>query len=84
MIYVAMTVGYWGIGETVVDAKAAARKVGSKERMNGKGWLVKRLPVGAKDVSVDEMGTIHWEWAPGADHDGRVEVVERPTAKGRY
>lgn len=70
-----IAIGYncWGRGTTVNEAIAALRRAGHK--LGHKGILVKMLPKGARDISVDRYGTIHWTG------EGSIEVVYDTTTK---
>lgn len=77
-MYAAFTYGYWGTGSTIDEAKSNARRCGATPTLIRKhGWLVKRLPVGATNVTVDDYGSLSWVPDPTRPHDN-VEVVERP------
>jgi hypothetical protein len=57
--------GYYGLGNTVEDAKAQCKAHGGKLTH----YLVKQLPDHAVDIKVDGMsGQITWTWEEG--HDG--------------
>lgn len=69
-IYVAIGVTFWGKGLTEGHAKREAlkhRSPGVSKKMN-----VFRLPQGAHEVYVDEIGTIHW-----SGPNKKAEVVAR-------
>jgi len=71
-VYVALCPNYWGIGNTVEEAKANMKKAGGSLVR----YLVKLLPQGATDVSVSRLdGTVEWVWAEGADRTAKVEIV---------
>lgn len=74
--FVAMALGYWGKGATVEEAKANARAVGARPR--ARGWLVKQMPDGATDVTVDGHGSLTWKGG-----DGLPLVIEEPTRSKR-
>ena len=69
--------GRYGIGGTVKEAKAEARKAGARK---GAKFLVIMAPIGAVDVWVNNMAGIQWTWADWApDTNAEVRTVEAPS-----
>lgn len=60
--------GYYGLGETVDEAKANCKAQGGRLTH----YVVKQLPDGATDVGVDSIGQITWKWEPGYDAEPRI------------
>jgi hypothetical protein len=68
----------WGWGTTVEAAKAAARKAGARSVAKG-NRAVYRLPAGAQDAWVDQIGQVNWTWAEGApSRTDAGEWIEEP------
>jgi hypothetical protein len=68
----------WAWGATPEDAFAALRKRHDRARKGDRA--VYRLPVGAIDGWVDQMGSIRWDWADDAPDRHRLgEMIESPT-----
>ena len=77
--YVTMTGDLrWGWGTTIAEAVKAARKAGSKDSAKANRLTVK-LPEGALDAYVDQMGQVRWDWAADApDRTAHGDIVETP------
>jgi hypothetical protein len=76
--FIAMSPNYWGKGESVEEAKKELKKAGGTLTK----YLVFQLPPGAEDAFVDQMGTVRWTWAEGADRTQQcVIVAKRGTSK---
>lgn len=69
--YIALGLYSWGKGTSQKEARKLQLKNGPSDKL----MVIKRLPEGAIDAYVDEMGTIKWTWAVGADRSARCEVV---------
>jgi hypothetical protein len=67
-MYIAYTSNYWGVGETVVEAKNAMRKAGGSFK---DGRIVRKFPEGATNCRMDQMGRILW-----SGPTGDMEIVE--------
>ncbi len=52
--YIALAENYWGKGFSIDTAKSTCRCAGNPP------LVVKKLPIGAYNVHVDEMGNICW------------------------
>lgn len=72
--YVAMSRCYWGRGHTAEEAKENLFKEGATKI---EPRIIKKLPDGATDPWVDEMGCICWEWEDGGSRTGSCEIVEK-------
>lgn len=73
---------YWGWGATLEDAKRACRKAGYNQVSVARGKrAVYRLPLGAINARVDDMGGIHWDWA---DHVPSLEDADDRRRKGEW
>ena len=75
--YVVMALNYWGAGSTIEEAKQNLKKAGG----NLIRYIVTQLPPGAEDVFVDQLGTIRWTWARGADRTQKSVVVAKRGVK---
>jgi hypothetical protein len=76
--YIAMAPNYWGKGATVEEAKKELKKAGGTLTQ----YIVFQLPPGAEDAFVDQLGTVRWTWAEGADKTQEsVIVAKRGTKK---
>jgi hypothetical protein len=60
--FVALACCYWGVGETVEEARRRLRLAGARlsER-----HLVFELPEGVENVWVDDLGCVRWDWREG-------------------
>lgn len=79
--YVAMSQNHWGRGRLMAYAKRAMTKAGGDPG----ACIVYRLPLGAEDPQVDDMGNLSWRWshdAPSRDAQP-VEVFRSPGLKER-
>lgn len=77
--FIAMTADRrWGWGETPSDALKECRRQGGGTVKGSR--LVYKLPTGAVNAYVDQMGSICWDWADDApDRNASGEYVERPS-----
>jgi hypothetical protein len=75
--FVAVTVNYWGRGETAEEAEKNLKAAGGAANARKYGIVIKLLPEGATDAYVDDFGAIHWSGVPGAT----VEVKNTARAK---
>ncbi len=71
-IYVAIYPHYWGRGLSVAAALKEARRQGG----SGPHYVVYRMPYGAVDPVVNEMGRMFWTWAEDTTEDERKADVE--------
>jgi hypothetical protein len=75
--YIAMSPNYWGKGESVEEAKKELKKAGGTLTQ----YIVFQLPEGAEDAFVDQLGTVRWTWAEGADKTQKTVVVTKRGVK---
>ena len=77
--YVTLTADQrWGWGTTIAEAVKAARDAGSRNSAK-RDRLTVRLPDGALDAWVDQMGQVRWDWAAdAADKTLSGDLVEIP------
>ena len=68
-MFIAVYDHHWGSGESVVEARKAARAAGGR----GDRWYVNQLPEHAVHPYVDDFGGINWRW----DDDGQPEDYDR-------
>jgi hypothetical protein len=52
----------WGWGQSIDEAKRAAKRAGAGSVAKANIGIY-RLPVGARDAYVDQMGRVCWDWA---------------------
>jgi len=76
-IYIVLARNFWGKGDTIEEAKKQLKLAGG----NLTRYIVYRLPEGVTDAWVDNMGTIRWEWAEGADTSLKGEIVAKRGVK---
>lgn len=65
---------HWGWGATPEDAIKVVRQMGGKAPKGER--LVYKLPTGAQDAYVDQMGSIVWEWAENAPDRNAVGTYD--------
>jgi hypothetical protein len=70
----------WAWGETPEAAIKNVRKMPSERARKG-DRVIYRLPVGAVDAWVDQMGSIRWDWADDAPDRNAVGVVTEEPPK---
>jgi hypothetical protein len=77
--YVTLTADQrWGWGTTIAEAAAQCKKAGARTTRKDTRLTVK-LPDGALDAYVDQMGQVRWDWADDApDKTLRGDLVEIP------
>lgn len=62
----------WAWGATPEEAKKNVRRFGGRTGRR----LIYRLPAGAVDAWVDDMGNMRWDWDEDADQSAACELVE--------
>lgn len=75
--FIAMSPNYWGKGESVEEAKKELKKAGGTLTQ----YIVIQLPPGTEDAFVDQLGTVRWTWAEGADKTQHTVVVAKRGTK---
>lgn len=69
----------WGWGETPEEAIKLARQMNGGSGARKGDRLIYRLPEGAVDAFVDQMGGIQWTWAEDApDRTAKGVTLEDP------
>lgn len=78
--YLCIVWHYWGWGTTPEEAIARCRKAASHGTSIAKGKrLIVKLPLGATDSWVDDVGQIRWTWAEDApDTHATTITIETP------
>lgn len=78
--YLCIVWHYWGWGTTPAEAIARCRKATSHGISLAKGKrLIYKLPLGATNAYVDDIGQIAWTWADDApDRTATGITIEKP------
>lgn len=69
--HIAVAPNYFGRGFDVDEAKRNLRAQGATLQQ----FVVYKMPAGARDVYVNDFGTLRWLWDDDADTSGVPEIV---------
>ena len=81
-IWIAIGPNYWGKGETPQAAIAQMRKAGFSGRVVGRAKVM-RMPTGALDAFVNEMGDVNWSWHKDTPEDAKSNELNWEVYKGK-